>query len=58
MKIIKLIVGNLQANCFILINKKDECLIIDPGDDGDLIIQTISDERVKPLAILANSWTL
>ncbi|MEG0025783.1 MAG: MBL fold metallo-hydrolase [Bacilli bacterium] len=42
-------VGPLQANCYILINNQT-CLIIDPGDEYQKIINNI--DKLKPLAIL------
>lgn len=52
MKVIKLIVGQLQTNCYLFIDK-GQCLIIDPGDDADFIISTIRDLEVKPIGLLA-----
>ena len=52
MKIIKLIVGQLQTNCYLLIHN-NQAVIIDPGDDADLINQTLLEEKVVPLAMLA-----
>ena len=42
-------VGFLKANCYILV-KDDKCLIIDPGDEGNKIIENIG--VIKPLAII------
>jgi hydroxyacylglutathione hydrolase len=54
MNIIKIVVGQLQANCFLLADQKTkQTLIIDPGDDADLINQTITDNKLKPVVILA-----
>ncbi|NMB57270.1 MBL fold metallo-hydrolase [Candidatus Beckwithbacteria bacterium] len=53
MKIEKLAVGQLQTNCYFLINQKQECLILDPGDDADFIIDKIQEGKLKPLAMLA-----
>lgn len=52
MKIIKLVVGQLQTNCYLLIDH-NQCLIIDPGDDGDFIINKIKDMEVRPIGIIA-----
>jgi len=52
MKVVKLIVGQLQTNCYLAIYN-DQCLIIDPGDDADYIISTIKDLEVKPIGLLA-----
>ena len=52
MKIIQLSVGQLQANCFLAVEpNSNQCLIIDPGDDADYIVQAIG--ATKPKAILA-----
>lgn len=40
MKIVKVITGSLEENCYILI-KDNNCLVIDPGDDFDLIKEEI-----------------
>lgn len=40
MKIVKVITGSLRENCYILINNND-CLVIDPGDDFQLIEEEI-----------------
>ncbi|OGD62762.1 hypothetical protein A2160_04830 [Candidatus Beckwithbacteria bacterium RBG_13_42_9] len=54
MKIISLVVGQLQTNCFLAVDQEtDEALIIDSGDDAELIIQKIQDERIKPVGIVA-----
>lgn len=52
MRIKRLIVGQLQTNCYLLIDGL-EALIIDPGDDSDYIQRVISDEEVKPKKIVA-----
>lgn len=38
MKINKLVVGELQENCYILTNEKNEALVIDPGDESEKIL--------------------
>lgn len=54
LKIKHLVVGQLQTNCYLVINEKSKnCLIIDPGDDADYITRQINDENVKPVGILA-----
>ena len=55
MLIIKqLIVGQLSTNCYLVYeDKSSQALIIDPGDDADYIIRTLSDLQVKPKAIVA-----
>jgi glyoxylase-like metal-dependent hydrolase (beta-lactamase superfamily II) len=48
-----LIVGNLGTNCYLYYSKSKDCVIIDPGDDAEYIIDTISKLSLKPLAIIA-----
>ena len=51
MKILTLVVGPLETNCYI-VYEKDKCLIIDPGDEENSIIKKIEKMKLKPLAIL------
>jgi hydroxyacylglutathione hydrolase len=44
--------GELQTNCYLLV-KNDHCLIIDPGDSAEFILEQILRKNVTPLAILA-----
>ncbi len=49
MKIERLIVGQLQTNCYLVWDEKTfKTVIIDPGDDGDYIIRKIQDFKLKP----------
>lgn len=52
LKISKLQVGQLQTNCYLVIDGQ-EVVIIDPGDDADYIMRIVVDEDVKPVAIVA-----
>lgn len=53
MKIKKLELGQLKANCYLAIdNKTKESLIIDPGDDSNYIQQILADEEAKPVQII------
>ena len=53
-EIITLPVGQLQANCYLYVDKfSKETIIIDPGDDADFIERNISDRQLKPRLILA-----
>lgn len=40
-KIIKLVVGELQENCFILFDENKDAFIVDPGDSSENIIEEI-----------------
>lgn len=53
MRVKKLIVGPLATNCYILIDNND-CLIIDPGDDYEIIKNEIGSLNV--LAILITHY--
>ncbi len=54
MKIEKLVVGQLQTNCYLVWDKKSsQAVIIDPGDDADYLIQRINDLGLKPKLIVA-----
>ncbi len=45
MKINSIVVGDLQTNCYLL-EKNNEVLIIDPGDEAKKIITAIGDKKV------------
>jgi hydroxyacylglutathione hydrolase len=54
MEIYTLPVGIMKANCYLLVDKTTrDCLIIDPGDDGQYCIETITKLGVTPQAIIA-----
>ncbi len=44
--------GQMQANCYVLI-KGSDCIIIDPADDADFILGQITRHKVNLLAVLA-----
>ncbi|OGK29059.1 hypothetical protein A3B50_00725 [Candidatus Roizmanbacteria bacterium RIFCSPLOWO2_01_FULL_40_42] len=52
MKIFSYPLGELQANCYFLVNDK-ECIIIDPGDSADFILEKIQIENLKVHALFA-----
>ncbi len=52
MKIQRLIVGELDTNCYLLSNDNGNGLVIDPGADGQDIIAEIEDNEFTPCAIL------
>jgi hydroxyacylglutathione hydrolase len=48
MVLIRLVVGPLQVNCFILADEKTkEAVVIDPGDDAQDILKVINDKGLK-----------
>lgn len=52
MKILKFSLGQLQANCYFLI-EGGNCLIIDPADDGSFILEELQRRKLKLKAMLA-----
>ena len=54
MEIKKLVVGQLQTNCYLVWDKETkEGIIIDPGDDAEYILNRLKDLEIKPQIILA-----
>jgi len=52
MKILKFPLGQLQANCYFLI-EEDNCLVIDPGDEAAFILEELQRRRLKLIGMLA-----
>ncbi len=52
MRIVKYSLGQLQANCFFLINGQD-CLIIDPGDEANFILEQLQRQGLQLTGIMA-----
>lgn len=52
MKIVKYSLGQLQANCYFLINNQD-CLIIDPADDASFILEELQRQQLNLAGMLA-----
>ncbi|MDD5687670.1 MAG: MBL fold metallo-hydrolase [Elusimicrobia bacterium] len=53
MKILKIPVGFLEANCYVVFDEKTkEAVVIDPGDEGEKIISAIKGNKLKPLVII------
>jgi glyoxylase-like metal-dependent hydrolase (beta-lactamase superfamily II) len=51
MDIKKLMLGELQANCYMLINHKNECVLVDPGGESEKIVEIIKLQKLKPIGI-------
>ena len=51
-QIYPIVVGRLQTNCYI-VHSKDEAIVIDPGDEGECILNFLNDLRVNPKLIVA-----
>ena len=52
MDILRFPVGEMQANCYFLIQDK-ECLIVDPGDSADFILEEVQRRNLKVVGLLA-----
>ncbi|MDO8497270.1 MAG: MBL fold metallo-hydrolase [bacterium] len=52
MTILTFPLGQLQANCYFIIEDK-ECLIIDPGDDAAFILEEVQRRNLKVVGLLA-----
>jgi len=48
----KLIVGSMQTNCYVLYNEQHECVVIDPGSQGQKIAKYIEENELRLQAIL------
>lgn len=48
----RIVTGRWQENCFIVSDDDLNSAIIDPGDSGDVIVQSINQANLKVLAIL------
>ena len=46
-------VGQLETNCYIVSNENTlECVVIDPGDEANTILNYLEDNKLKCVAIL------
>ncbi|BBU40192.1 MAG: MBL fold metallo-hydrolase [Bacillaceae bacterium] len=52
MKWMRIPLGLLQTNAYILTNDKNECILFDPGDEGEKLIEVLRKHQLTPLAIL------
>ncbi|RPJ94839.1 MBL fold metallo-hydrolase [Rummeliibacillus sp. TYF005] len=44
--------GPIQANCYIISNSHKECLVIDPGGEGEKLVKQLRKLHLNPVAIL------
>jgi hydroxyacylglutathione hydrolase len=44
--------GTMQTNCYVLKKEDKSCLIIDPGSEGEKLIQYLQSEDLKPVAVV------
>ncbi len=52
MEVRTLSVGGLGTNCYIVI-EGDQCVVIDPGDEGDRILKALAGDGASPLRVQA-----
>ena len=53
MRIIKKTVGEVETNCYIVVNEaRNECFVIDPGDEEEVLIAAIEESKAAPKAVL------
>lgn len=52
MKILSFSLSQLQVNCYFVI-KNNKCLIIDPADEADFILEKIQQLKLDPVAMVA-----
>ncbi len=47
----RIVVGSLKENCYVVINEKQEALIIDPGDEVERILDFVGDYSVVGILV-------
>lgn len=52
LKLIRMMVGMYQSNCYILFDEDNDAVIIDPGAEGKRIVETIEKHNLNPKMIL------
>ncbi|MBB6444912.1 MBL fold metallo-hydrolase [Bacillus benzoevorans] len=52
MDFIQIPVGAIQENTYILAKEDLTCVVVDPGNEGDKLINIIKEKQLKPAAIL------
>lgn len=51
MKIYTLVVGELQENCYVVVNEKNEAIVIDPGAEIKRILQFLKPYKVVGILV-------
>ena len=51
MTIHTLVVGKLQENCYVVVNKKNEAIVIDPGDEIEKILAFLKPYKVVGILV-------
>lgn len=55
MEIKRIIVGNLDTNCYVL-TKNNKALVIDPGDEYDKIIDALGNNKIEGVLVTHNHF--
>lgn len=53
MQLLTVPVGALQCNCYILWERPDQALVIDPGDEGERLAALLEERGLKPALIVS-----
>ena len=49
----RIVIGPFKENTYLVWNKGDsDCLVVGPGEDGMIIIQSLKDADMEPVAII------
>lgn len=52
MEVIKVMLGDLQTNCYIVVNDAKQCVIVDPGGESEKVIELLKLQGLDLIAIL------
>ena len=55
LKIENLVLGRLRTNCYI-VKKNNKCIIIDPGDEAEKIIEACKGYEVEEILVTHHHW--
>lgn len=51
MKITRVPVGHLETNCWVVVGERDRAVVIDPGDDAEVIFSVLGSARVEAVIL-------
>jgi len=52
MEWIQMPLGRMQTNCYVLVKEDGSCLIVDPGGDGEKLIEFLREKNINPIGIV------
>jgi glyoxylase-like metal-dependent hydrolase (beta-lactamase superfamily II) len=48
-----MVIGEMMVNCYIVSqNNNEECIVIDPGEDGEQILRVLREKKLRPVYII------